>query len=171
VFEIRATQAIPYFSTVLLMCSPITFHCKCFAALSAHVGFYAMLSLVVCLKSSEILQRPCSWVVNVVLATCCTTKAWKPQHSCWLCSFQRIWPLSVLRSMPPHMHLKIKLTPMLSVNCVRNLTSIKNIQIQFYKIELDLLKWETYNQKVLICFQLLRIQIGVLNQLLCRKRN
>ncbi|KAL5141568.1 hypothetical protein HKD37_09G024886 [Glycine soja] len=35
------------------------------------------ITVVAANKSSEILERPCSWVVNVVLATWGITKAWK----------------------------------------------------------------------------------------------
>lgn len=78
VFEVRSTKAIPYFATVLLVGPPVAFHSEGLAAFSAHVGFGAVLPLVMSLQGSEILQRPCSWVVYVVLAVWCTTETWEP---------------------------------------------------------------------------------------------
>jgi len=85
---------------------PITPNSKSFAAFSAHEGLDSMLSLVMSLEGPKIFEWLCSWMINVVLAFRCTTIARKSKHCCWLSSSQRLWPLSILRSMPPHMHLQ-----------------------------------------------------------------
>jgi hypothetical protein len=77
VLKIRPTSTIPNLPTVLLMGSPITFNCKCLATFPTHEGFGPMLSLVMCLEGSKIFERPCSWVLDVVLAPWCAAVAWQ----------------------------------------------------------------------------------------------
>lgn len=69
VLEVGSASAVPELATVLLVCPPITLHCKGFTAgFSADKGFGSMLSLVVSLKGSEVLEGLRLWVVYVVLA-------------------------------------------------------------------------------------------------------
>lgn len=105
VFEIWATAAIPKLPTILFMGSPISFDSQSFATFSAHKWLGSMLSFVVGLEGSKVLQWLGSWMVDVVLAPLSAAITWQPQHCCWLCSSQGFWALSVLRSMPPHVHL------------------------------------------------------------------
>jgi len=76
VLKIWTTSAIPQLSAVLFVSPPIPFNCKGFWALSAHEWFCTMLSFVVRLESSEVLQGLSSWMIDVVLATLSTTVTW-----------------------------------------------------------------------------------------------
>lgn len=76
VLEIRSAAAIPQLAAVLFMSSPITFDGEGFAAFSAHKRLCAVLSLVVSLESSEVLEWLGFWMVDVVLAALSTTVAW-----------------------------------------------------------------------------------------------
>lgn len=105
--EVGAADAVPELSAVLLVGAPVPAHSECFAAFPAHKGFDAVLALVVCLQRSEVLEWLGSWVVYVVPAPSRAAVAWQPKHPCRLRPSQRFWPLSVLRSMPPHMHLHV----------------------------------------------------------------
>lgn len=58
VFEIRATNAVPNLTTVFLVGSPIAFNSERFGTFSAHKGFDAVLSLVMCLEGSKVLEWP-----------------------------------------------------------------------------------------------------------------
>lgn len=98
---------IPELPTILLVSPPIASHCKGFTAFPTHERLDPMLPLVMRLKRSEIFQRLRSRVIDVVPAPCRTAVTRQPKHRCWLCSPQRLWSFSVLRSMPPHMHLHI----------------------------------------------------------------
>jgi hypothetical protein len=84
VLEIGSTSTIPKLATILLVGSPITFHGKCLATFSAQERLDSMLSLVMSLKGSKISERLCSWMINVVYASCCTAVAREPKHCCWL---------------------------------------------------------------------------------------
>ena len=108
VLEVRSTCTEPKLSTVLLVGSPVPSHSKLFATLSAHEWLHAMLALVMGLKGAEILQWLCTRMIYVILAPLSTAIAWQPQHCCGLCSSQRLRTFSILRSMPPHMHLRRK---------------------------------------------------------------
>lgn len=58
VLEIRTTDAVPDFATVLLMGSPVSFHSKGLIAFSAEEVLYSMLSFVVGLEGSEVFEWP-----------------------------------------------------------------------------------------------------------------
>ena len=106
VLEIWPTSTVPKFPTVLLVGSPVTSHSKGLTTLPTHERLDSMLSLVMGLKGSEVFEWSWSWMIDVVPAPGCTAKAWEFKHGRWLCSPQRLWPFSILRSMPPHMHLQ-----------------------------------------------------------------
>lgn len=78
VFKIRATNAIPNPSAVLLMGSPIPFDGESLATFSTHEGLDTMLPLVVGLEGPKVLEMPRSWVLYVVLASWRATIAWEP---------------------------------------------------------------------------------------------
>jgi len=75
VLEIRTTTAIPQLPTILLMSPPVPFHCECFRTFSAHKRLSPMLSFVMGLECSEILQWLCPRVVDVVFAALSTAVA------------------------------------------------------------------------------------------------
>lgn len=107
VLEIRATKAEPTLATVLLVGAPVTLDGKGLATLAASEGLESVLALVVCLEGPKVLQWLSLWVVYVVLASFLAAVAWHAQYCPWLRPFQRVWSFAVLRSMPPHVHLKI----------------------------------------------------------------
>ena len=80
VLEVGATDAVPQFSTVLFMGSPISFHCEGLSALPAHERLDAVLPFVVSLEGPEVLQWLRSWMVYVVPAARRAAVARKPQH-------------------------------------------------------------------------------------------
>ena len=108
VLEIRTTYTKPKFSAVFLVCSPVTPHSKGLSTPTTHEGLGAMLALVVSLKSAKVFQRFCTGMIDIVPASFGTAVTWEPQHCCGLCTSQRFWASSILRSMPPHMHLRRK---------------------------------------------------------------
>lgn len=107
VLEVGATKTVPNLAAVLLVGPPIALNGEGLAAFPAHEGLRAVLAFVVSLEGSEVLEGPCPRVVDVVLAPRRTAVARQPQHRCRLRPPEGLWPLSVLRSMPPHMHLEI----------------------------------------------------------------
>lgn len=106
--EVRTAGAVPQFPAVLLMGPPVAFDREGLPALAAHERLGAVLPLVVGLEGPEIFERLGSWVVDVVLTALRTAVAWQPKHRCWLCALQRVWALSIFRSVSPHMHLWLK---------------------------------------------------------------
>lgn len=78
VFEIRAANAKPKLPTVLLVCSPVTAHCKGLTALSAHKRLDAMLSLVMSLQSSKVLKWLRARMIDVVAASLSAAVAGQP---------------------------------------------------------------------------------------------
>ncbi|PPD81260.1 hypothetical protein GOBAR_DD21807 [Gossypium barbadense] len=80
VLEIRPANAKPELPAVLLVCPPIPSHCKGLTAFSALERLCSMLSLVMCLQSSEILQWSRPWVIYIVFATLSTAVTRKSQH-------------------------------------------------------------------------------------------
>ncbi|PON58098.1 hypothetical protein TorRG33x02_125110 [Trema orientale] len=86
VLKIRATNTIPKLPTILLVGSPIPSYSKCLATFSTHEWLDSMLSLVVSLKCSEVLERLCSRVIDVISATRRAAVAREPKHACWLSS-------------------------------------------------------------------------------------
>lgn len=105
--EVRTAGAVPQFPAVLLMGPPVAFDGEGLPALAAHERLGAVLPLVVGLEGPEIFERLGSWVVDVVLTALRTAVAWQPKHRCWLCALQRVWALSIFRSVSPHMHLHV----------------------------------------------------------------
>lgn len=107
VLEVRAADAVPELAAVLLVGPPVAPHGEGLAALPAREGPDPVLPLVMRLQGPEILERLGSWVIDVVPAPRRAAIAWKSQHSGGLSSPERLWPLSVLGPMPPHMHLHV----------------------------------------------------------------
>lgn len=58
VLEIGAARAVPELAAVLLVGSPVASDGEGLAAFPAHEGLDPMLPLVMCLESSEVLERP-----------------------------------------------------------------------------------------------------------------
>lgn len=68
VLEIRATNAIPKLSTILLMSSPVPSHGERLTAFAAREWLEPMLALVMCLESSKVFEWLGSRVVDVIAA-------------------------------------------------------------------------------------------------------
>lgn len=97
VLKIRSTCTIPKLSTVLLMGPPITFNGQRFATFSTRERLGAMLTFVMCLKCTEVLQGLSTRMVDVVLASFRAAITWQPQDSRRLgCTLQRVSSFSEL---------------------------------------------------------------------------
>lgn len=106
VFEVGAADAKPELAAVLLVGPPVAAHGERLAALAAHEGLDAVLPLVMRLQGAEVFQWLRARVVNVVAASRSAAVARQAQHGRRLRSSERFRTLPVLRSVPPHVHLR-----------------------------------------------------------------
>ncbi len=108
VLELGTTGAVPQFSAILLVGTPVASNGERLATFAAHEGLDSVLSFVMRLQSAEVLQWLGSRVCDVVATSLRTTVARKAKHGCGLCASQRLRSFPVLRSMTPHMHLQVR---------------------------------------------------------------
>lgn len=109
VLEVRPTVAEPKLPAVLLMGSSIALDGQELAALAARKWLHPMLPLVMSLQLAEVLEWLRARTLDVVPAPRWATMARDDTYGPGLSSPQRLWPLPILRSMSPHVHLQHKI--------------------------------------------------------------
>jgi hypothetical protein len=105
VLEVGAAGAAPSAPAVLLVRAPVAAHGERLAAPAAEEGPGAVPALVVRLQGAEVLERPRTRVLHVVVATRRAAEARQAEHRRRLRAAERVRAATVLRPVPPHVHL------------------------------------------------------------------
>jgi hypothetical protein len=107
VLEVGAACASPAAAAVLLVRAPVAPHGERLAAPAAEEGPGAVPAPVVRLQGAEVLERPGPRVLHVVAAPRRAAEARQPEHRRRLRAAERVRAATVLRPVPPHVHLRV----------------------------------------------------------------